>query len=836
VVRSVYFPAPAKPAAAEADFCFELTDGDQLFGSLVGLNAESVEIQSPRFGRIQVDRSQVFRVIPWQGASAWEYSGPSGLSEWQVEPQKNSWQEEGGHLSTDKPGASLFQNVRIPRKARIEFAISWTKTPNFIFGITATTDRQKKEGFQFEVWNKTLVVVGEFGRDADVAAACDLTTVKNRVHLQALVDQESGTFSVHSLSGKELAEIQVKGKGRPLATLSLRNQRGDVRLEQIVVSRWNGQLPTQIDVARERVHLVDGSVVYGTIVRYDAGAKQFIVQRGAAEKAIEAVLISSVVLTPATRAAPVFVRVGCHDGSRLSGQLVKVEDGKLHIARTGVSAPVALAAADVRFLVGAIGERPEPEDQPFVGRLELKGVRSRGVLVDGKADADTSCLVWQPRRSLTSSPLDLGVSGRIVYRDPPPPPPRVPQQQRRRPGLMDRFMEAFNAPPQGGPARLSGYPHALFLLAGDRIPCTVYRIDGEGVHFTSPVVESETIPHSQVKALELVPRTAGASLEEEKRLRLLTLPRMQKNNPPTHLITSTNGDYLRARVQMMDPQTLYAETRLETKRLPRGRIACIIWLHPASTDERQSDADQTQSPNPQRVQAVRGDGVRLTFTPHEFASNALFGTSQLLGASQVDLKTVDRVLLGDMIEASADETRYGAWRLYDAVAPMFVQDDGDLSATPPAGLNSTLVGEPAPDFRLELLDGGNFRLSEKKGKVVVLEFWATWCAPCMQGMPEVHRVVEEFEDDKVEFVAVNMQEDRAMISGALERLKIDPAVALDIDGATAEKYEVSAIPQTVIIDQDSMVARIFIGADPGAADQLREAIQRLLVKDGQADE
>jgi thiol-disulfide isomerase/thioredoxin len=310
-------------------------------------------------------------------------------------------------------------------------------------------------------------------------------------------------------------------------------------------------------------------------------------------------------------------------------------------------------------------------------------------------------------------------------------------------------------------------------------------------------------------------------------VRLLTLPRIQKNNPPTHLIASTSGDYLRARVQMMDAQTLYAETRLETKRLPRGRIGTIIWLHPKQDDQKLPRNTGNQSPTPLRVQTVRTDGVRLTFTPHEFANNSLVGTSRLLGACRVDLKSVDRLLLGDTIEASTDETVYGAWRLRDAIEPQFVQADGQ-SGGAPAGLISALLSQPAPDFRLELLDGGNFRLADRKGRIVVLDFWATWCAPCMQGMPEVYDVVQEFDDQDLEFVAVNLQEDRATIAAALDRLKIEPAVALDIDGAAAEKYEVSAIPHTVLIDQSGNVARVFIGADRNLADQLRDAIQQLL--------
>ena len=64
------------------------------------------------------------------------------------------------------------------------------------------------------------------------------------------------------------------------------------------------------------------------------------------------------------------------------------------------------------------------------------------------------------------------------------------------------------------------------------------------------------IPHEQIKALELVPRTAGAMLAEEKRTRLLTLPRMQRNNPPTHLVASTSGDYLRARANAPTAPTI----------------------------------------------------------------------------------------------------------------------------------------------------------------------------------------------------------------------------------------------------------------------------------------
>jgi hypothetical protein len=98
----------------------------------------------------------------------------------------------------------------------------------------------------------------------------------------------------------------------------------------------------------------------------------------------------------------------------------------------------------------------------------------------------------------------------------------------------------------------------------------------------------------------------------------------------------------------------------------------------------------------------------------------------------------------------------------------------------------------------------------------------------MQSMPEIDAVVEEFKDQNVKYVAVNMQEDRATISAALERAKLNPTVALDIDGAASEHYEVNAVPQIVIVDADGKVARMFIGVDLNFAQHLREALSEVV--------
>ena len=84
-------------------------------------------------------------------------------------------------------------------------------------------------------------------------------------------------------------------------------------------------------------------------------------------------------------------------------------------------------------------------------------------------------------------------------------------------------------------------------------------------------------------------------------------------------------------------------------------------------------------------------------------------------------------------------------------------------------------------------------------------------------MPQVEKVAGEFRDRGVQLIAVNLQEEPKQISAMLERHKLQPTVALDRDGAVAEKYAANAIPQTVIIKGDGTVARLFVGGGPTSA-------------------
>jgi peroxiredoxin len=139
-----------------------------------------------------------------------------------------------------------------------------------------------------------------------------------------------------------------------------------------------------------------------------------------------------------------------------------------------------------------------------------------------------------------------------------------------------------------------------------------------------------------------------------------------------------------------------------------------------------------------------------------------------------------------------------------------------------------LIGQPAPNFELRLLDGGTIELAAKKDKeIVVLDFWATWCGPCRVAMPVIDRVTKEFEDQGVRLYAVNLEEEPEQIREYLKSVNLSIQVALDTDGSVAEAYKAFSIPQTVIVDKDGTVQVVHVGYSPNMEAELREQLTQL---------
>lgn len=143
---------------------------------------------------------------------------------------------------------------------------------------------------------------------------------------------------------------------------------------------------------------------------------------------------------------------------------------------------------------------------------------------------------------------------------------------------------------------------------------------------------------------------------------------------------------------------------------------------------------------------------------------------------------------------------------------------------------SALSGKPAPAFKLKDLDGKDVALSDLKGSVVLIDFWATWCPPCRAGLPFIDKLNTEFSARGVKVYGVNEQESAEDVKAFREKMKLSLPMILDSDGKAGNAYGVSGIPTTIVIGKDGVIRKVVVGFDPSEIDALRKEISAALEK------
>ena len=163
--------------------------------------------------------------------------------------------------------------------------------------------------------------------------------------------------------------------------------------------------------------------------------------------------------------------------------------------------------------------------------------------------------------------------------------------------------------------------------------------------------------------------------------------------------------------------------------------------------------------------------------------------------------------------------------------------DSSFTFTPPEGsklvtefkgpvkANADLTGQAAADFKLKSNTGKEFSLPDLKGKFVLLDFWATWCAPCRHDLPSVEKLHQEFHRKGLVVLGVNGGEDSETVNEFLLSSKLSYPILLTPDGGVMQSYKVSAFPTVVLIDADGKIVFYHVGA--GGDKALRESLAKL---------
>jgi cytochrome c biogenesis protein CcmG/thiol:disulfide interchange protein DsbE len=135
----------------------------------------------------------------------------------------------------------------------------------------------------------------------------------------------------------------------------------------------------------------------------------------------------------------------------------------------------------------------------------------------------------------------------------------------------------------------------------------------------------------------------------------------------------------------------------------------------------------------------------------------------------------------------------------------------------------------APEINLPGIEG-NVQLEKLKGKVVYLDFWASWCVPCKKSFPWLHEIKQSYADQGFEVVAVNLDKERKLADEFLQVMDVNFKVAFDESGESASRYKLKGMPSSYLIGRDGKLYASHIGFREKDKAKLEQAIKKLLAK------
>ncbi len=143
----------------------------------------------------------------------------------------------------------------------------------------------------------------------------------------------------------------------------------------------------------------------------------------------------------------------------------------------------------------------------------------------------------------------------------------------------------------------------------------------------------------------------------------------------------------------------------------------------------------------------------------------------------------------------------------------------------------SLKGKQAPDFTLKALTGETVKLSEQKGKVVLVDMWATWCPPCRKSLPHIQQISanKELAGQGLVVWAVNFSEKPADVENFTKENKYTFVVPMD-KGEVERSYLVQGVPTAVIVGRDGTIKSVFIGFAPDSPSEIDKAIKSALAE------
>ena len=652
VLDSILFPKQSAPPT-EA-FRISTASDDVWTADLIGADDNTFLFFSRRHGQVRVNRDAIYTfnrrgspnlIFDGSEPTAWglsrvDESASTFLFSVDVHPTWDS--NTAGHPQTDRAKASMFRAFDWPKRFEIDLEFTSTEAPGFVLALAEDTN----QALRLETWADEVVVIQAtrfkrvltFGRD------------RRSIRLRLMLDGADGTLNVFDVTGRLLVNMQNVQPITAKSGLFIRNRGQNLTIRRLSVYRQPIPLcedprrvgtegtKQPIDPSKPRVYMTDGQIIYGrlfvsegTAYVLDAQGNRHNINLAGVDRVIQ---LGVALITVGESAELTYT-----GGDVLRGRVEQLEADRVMLRTTFADEPVlCMLAGASQLRLGETTEASDPsrnDDRLFYALGSLRG----SISFDGK---DAAPILWQSVG--VKGPVRLAYTGEYG----------IERSSGRvsRSSLFDKKQ----------------FPNMLHLKTGEVIPCQVSSYDEKVFSFQSPFITGRKIDSPFVKGIEFKPsKRSDPNEERSSRLdlrrneirgveqkpslgidsvkleRALTVPRFNRDNPPSHLLVANTGDFKRGKLLTIDGQTLQFDSKLRQLNIPINRVARVVDV---SRLEERSNTSIAVTNALSLVRITLADRSILAFEPLTSQDGKLLGHSPIYGTVAVPVNSIHYLHFG----------------------------------------------------------------------------------------------------------------------------------------------------------------------------------------------
>ena len=369
----------------------------------------------------------------------------------------------------------------------------------------------------------------------------------------------------------------------------------------------------------------------------------------------------------------------------------------------------------------------------------------------------------------------------------------------------------------------SQFPDIVYATNGDNLPASLLKMREQLVEIDLPFLSGCRIGTSHLQAIELACK--GKRLEhgftKESREQLLSFPRGTELSLYPHALVGKNEDLLRGMIMGISTTAIEMDVKLEPCLIGRDAVNAIVFLPMASFDAKNNENESNvKEAAEDSITLLLANGYRISADILRVEGTTLSCHSSWLGDFDISTEWISGLSFGSV--SVGESSLYANWEVKTLRDPAWLE-------TPTNAQAKSLMGTVVEPFSLSTLQGETWNLQDHTGKVIILDFWATWCGPCVKSLPEYLSVAGKYNTNDVIFLGVNATETPEVVREFVARQKLETFDTLfDFEGELTRKMQVTGIPHTVVIGPTGSIEHVHVGYSKNASKELDTKISKLL--------